>query len=136
VGQLAREDLLSRHSLLFGALQQQQQQGQGAGARVAGVPSGNPPVAGRHRHAASEGSARLGTGTTGQGAAAGMSAAASAAGAAAAGGYAQPISIDLRQLALVDAMERGMSAPNTDIPLFSPPAGGSRALQHPRRTER
>jgi hypothetical protein len=130
VGQLAREDLLTRHSLLFGALQQQQQPlGQGGSARGASVP-GNLPPAGQHRHAASDGGARFGAGASA------AQGAASAAAAAAGSGYAQPISIDLRQLALVDALERGMSAPNTDIPLFSPPAGGSRGLQRPSRTER
>jgi hypothetical protein len=41
----------------------------------------------------------------------------------------------MKQLGMVDMLERGMSAPNTDVALFSPPVGASRAYVGPLRQQ-
>jgi hypothetical protein len=143
-GQLAREDLTRRHSLLFGALQQQQQQPQPLqqpqpqqhqAPRRGSLPDSAEATGrkGRHKHAASESYAWFGSSAL-QGAAASSAAASTAA--APAPAAAEPIAIDVQQLGLIDIFERGMSAPNVDVALFSPPLGASRAYVGPFRQER
>lgn len=144
VGQLARQDLTNRHSLLYGAVQQQQQSQpaqpllhQQHGNRHSSMPGSTETSSkkGRHKHTASEGGAWFGSAALhGNPASSAVAAAGSTAAAAAAA--AQPIAIDLKQLALVDNLERGMSAPNADVALFSPPAAGARAFVGPIRQER
>jgi hypothetical protein len=161
VGQLAREGLNRRNSVLLGAMAQQplqlqqpgppqppQQQQQGRGGKDVVVPGGTAASnLGRHRKFASEGGAAVASeaacgaqrgvaagATVGAGSSAAAAAAAAAAAVAAAG--TQPISIDLQQLALFDGLERGMSAPNNEVVPFSPPLAGSRALVGQLRADR
>jgi hypothetical protein len=122
-----------------------QQQQQGRGGKEVVVPGAAAGNRGRHRQFAFEGGASVASGATsgtqrgvtaGATVGAGSSAAAAAAAAAVAVAGTHPISIDLQQLTLFDGLERGMSAPNTEVVPFSPPLAGSRALAGQLRADR